>query len=145
VASAGNDSSRTRKYPAAHSNVLGVTGLHCLGEGQYSAFSGSNYYSAQLYPISGIYNFAEGVYAGMSTSTIWYQDNIFHYYDYFGGTSAAAPQVTSLAYHLYSFDNDASYQDVWHHIVETRDNSTDQSGTRPVAGILDFDHAIQTW
>jgi subtilisin family serine protease len=145
VASAGNDGLHVRRYPAAHSNVLGVTGLFCMGEGQYSAYSGSNWYYDNTYPISGIFSFTEGRDYAQTTSTPYYEYPQYQYYDGFGGTSAAAPQVSALAYHLYSHRPNVTYQEVWYQIKESRDKGTDQGGVRPMAGILDFDKAITTW
>ena len=65
----------------------------------------------------------------------------------FGDTSAAAPQVAALAYHLYSKYPElgqTSYDKVPYRIVEQRRKSLD-AVLYPLKGVADYHAAIGGW
>ena len=161
IASAGNDGEETKKYPAAYERVLSVTGLTAVLErdvqqGLYfdldstlhvSTFGYcSNYYDdEEVYPVSGIYYCRvnpSSVSRGYSTCT--YQDSDGDYYDHFGGTSAAVPCVTALAFHLYDAKPTVDWRDVYERIVETRNDSYAIQNP-PIAGLVDYQAALNGW
>jgi subtilisin family serine protease len=143
VACAGNEGIACREYPAAHSNVLGVSGYWYDPNGmsmaaRYYPHADSNFnFNQSVYPISGI--FAIQRYSG---GEFQYDNSLLPvtpvdhpYYSWttysgeyipFSGTSAAAPQISALAYHLYSRrpalsgPNSTTYTEIWNHIVSTR-------------------------
>ncbi len=158
VASAGNvpqSPGNTLSYPAAHDNVLGVSGLITNYSGsQYWRWLngwGSNYrYDYyQTYPVSGIYDFREHYYDWWNFDT-WISRTTsvpgnWQYatqYDWFGGTSACAPEAAALASLLYTERPWVSYRTVWNRIVSTRDGSTARF---PIAGLMDFEEALTGW
>jgi hypothetical protein len=112
VASAGNDIAGKLLYPAAHDLVLGVTGVQYNPNGRtllerYTPQSRSNYMPDQTYPVSGVFNFNPN--QDYSRTAVTPLDDPAYNpgtrsteYMTFWGTSAAAPQVAALAYHLYS-------------------------------------------
>jgi subtilisin family serine protease len=134
VASAGNDMAGKLLYPAAHDLVLGVTGVEYNPFGRtlqerYGKQTRSNYMPDQTYPVSGIFD----IVYDYSTTAVTpldhpaYNPGTFsHEYLWFNGTSAAAPQVAALAYHLYSRRpnlsgaNSTNRQEVEGQIVSTR-------------------------
>ncbi|MCD6119535.1 S8 family serine peptidase [bacterium] len=167
VGAAGNDAGEKRVFPAAYSNVLGVSGLwtNYWGSTWYPYITyegeryGSNYINDgyQTYPVSGIYDFFDGS-RHMSTATpgitsalggidgdVLHGDGIIGDYYHINGTSAAAPQVSALAFHLYTARPSATYQEVWERIVSTRDHSLDQTDEHQIAGPADYDAALTGW
>ncbi len=146
VASAGNERKHLRTYPAAHDNVLGVSGLRTNFYGTQwdtgEIGNGSNYFSDNYttYPVSGIYDFMDFMSGSRHLSTI-----PFSGYDHFNGTSACAPQVSSLAFHLYRIRPDSTYIQVQARIVNTRRRDLDQTGAVPIAGIANYYAAINGW
>lgn len=161
VAGAGNDYSNVRNYPAAFDNVLGVSGLFTNREGSvwyhwYSSNAGwaSNYRNDgyATYPVSGICDFTERYYphylwVGRTTSIgfypYYYQGDYYNlWYWHFNGTSAATPEVAALAACLYDRRPYRNYTSVWNRIVDTRDDSKARGY---VAGLVDYDAAIEGW
>lgn len=117
VASAGNKGRNAPVYPAAYEPVLGVTGWQFNPNGttpatRYLVQPASNYMYDDTYPVSGIFNI--GLDDGQTAynwgwTLVTPVDHPAYSYGTlaitpreFSGTSAAAPQVSALAYHLYS-------------------------------------------
>jgi hypothetical protein len=112
VGAAGNDGQHKLMYPAAHDNVLGVTGgrayLQAGWSWWYEAHPGSNYWDLVVpqensaYPVSGIYGFLDSSHHQLlpvpdgDGTTIDYAQ-----YDAAGGTSEATAQISALAFLLY--------------------------------------------
>lgn|GEM_PF-826660 len=156
VASAGNEHSHLRRYPAAYDNVLGVSGLITNAPGtwwdDYYGGYGSNYFSdPDTYPVSGIFDFREHIddpypfdywsWYGRSTSipgTKWWAGS----YDHFNGTSAAAPQVSALAHALYDRADWRLWWMVRNRIVIKRDDSKARG---QLAGLADYHAALDGW
>jgi hypothetical protein len=128
VGSAGNDGAATLSYPAAHDNVLGVTGAMAHRQQnntwRYSAHHDSNYWALtyptenSAYAISGIYAFdndpdkiqhPNDVFSGFQALPVppgWGNDSEEFldgamYYTFNGATSSAAAQISALAFLLY--------------------------------------------
>ncbi|MCD6282506.1 S8/S53 family peptidase [bacterium] len=162
VAAAGNDYSAVRSYPAAFDNVLGVSGLFTnrFGTTWHHYYSparwGSNYRNDgyATYPVSGICDFIERyynpipqgwdtIYVGRTLSTAYFpwQHND-QWYRHFNGTSAATPEVAALAACLYGRKPYRNYRSVWNRIVDSRDDSKARGY---VAGLVDYDAAIEGW
>jgi hypothetical protein len=171
VASAGNDCTAGLQSPAGLDVVLGVSGLVCTSYGMQwfpnvtpspGIHQGSNYWFDQnpqnplsrRYPVSGIYGFTN------STHTEWYDLGYStaspvnvgtpssHYWP-FSGTSFAAPQVAALAAVLRMRRPSATYAEVAARIVNTRDIPTENMMWNtygiPLAGLVDYDAALQGW
>src|SRR5690606_20892814 len=148
VASAGNEAGQRRAYPAAHSNVLGVSGLDYDANSDTYTYrlrtfperNSSNFMPDDTYPVSGVYTMDDfetytavthplpghwGYFDGVGNDWL-YDHPKYTYYLPFGGTSAAAPQVSALAYYLYSWKPyinpvpQTDYEEVWDRIVDTR-------------------------
>ncbi len=167
VASAGNDGANTRQYPAAYDEVLGVSGLwkhvNYNSNVWYDSVlggDGSNYYSDnyQTYPVSGIYDYFDPTFAiqfvaqstsppGLVTKPADSLRNPSGLYQHMNGTSACAPQVAGLAAIMFSRRSGGGYwrDDVWEHIVNTRDDSMIAGFSRPLAGVVDYEEALTTW
>jgi subtilisin family serine protease len=156
VAAAGNEASERRSYPAAFSNVLGVSALITDPTGtqwhrtHYRLGGGSNFISDnfQTYPLSGLYGFTE--YGRAMTTDApprasepgYSATNTSAHYGDFGGTSMATPQVASLAITLYSLRPDATRQEVEARMISTRNRATERY---PIAGIVDWRAALRGW
>jgi hypothetical protein len=150
VAGAGNDGAHVLSYPAAHSNVLGVTGAiahrQLNGTWRFSANPNSNYWDLtspmdnSAYPISGSYSldnspntvlYPQDTYSGHQAFPIppgngmLVDDALYYAED--GGTSSATAQVSALAFLLYDARVRqtgsflaSSYPEVRHRIVHQR-------------------------
>jgi len=122
VGAAGNSYPGVHKlmYPAAHSNVLGVTGALATfigaGEWRFDAHEDSNYWDLawpqenSAYPVSGIFGFTQPLIGGPYEQWLPVPDctnsdyfNVVDGAQYFkgGGTSEATAQVSALAFLLY--------------------------------------------
>jgi subtilisin family serine protease len=179
VCAAGNDGTNKRMYPASHDNVLGVSALD-FHPGQSPSIwynliqdRSSNYYLGQnYYPVSGFfvcgarsnawryfhdYSCLNNFGWGASTAPLPGFGGFFppggwnDTYEVLGGTSAAVPQVSALAYHLYSRKPGSSWVDVKSRIVNTRGRTiggvrlTLDNTTYNVKGPADFVEAINGW
>ncbi len=164
IGSAGNEGGQKRAYPAAHSNVLGVSGLDYdpdFNQFWYQNRSGdsSNYMPDATYPVSGVYTITAGEtnlrrYTAITPPLGGYWGSIpteQWYYKWFGGTSCAAPQVSALAYHLYSRkpylspSPQADYLSVSNRIVNTRISYMEPGFTHPLKGPANFHDALTGW
>ncbi|MBN2082168.1 S8/S53 family peptidase [bacterium] len=168
IASAGNQGIAVRAYPAAHSNVLGVSGYWYNPNGtsissRFYPHERSNYnYNQDVYPVSGIYNInsQSGDIDWPTLLPITPEDHPYYKwttysneYRPFSGTSAAAPQISALAYHLYSRrpnlsgPSSTTYTEVWDHIVTTR--MLNEHGyyhdIYPYRAPADYHRAIDSW
>lgn len=159
VASAGNEGKNARVYPAAYSNVLGVSGLdwNSLTDTfsyTHRADDSTNYMIDETYPISGVYRVAgeRGYTLVTPTSHPYY----YHWqwafgldaYRPFSGTSAAAPQVSALAYHLFSKYPEigqTNYHEVWDQIVQHRGPPHEVEPGIEVKGMVNFQGSIDNW
>jgi hypothetical protein len=170
VASAGNHRDSftygVYVYPAAFENVLGVTGLDAYIEynSQLHRYfdvaywghdsdpgCGSNYYSASVYPVSAPYDVqripsqSSGIAVNLSLDI--YIDKSSGYAS-LSGTSASAPCISALAFHLYDLadqhNNSVNRQIVMDHIIESVDQGTAWNNP-PIAGIVSYNTAITTW
>jgi hypothetical protein len=173
VAGAGNEGQRVLKYPAAHPNVLGVTGAIAtfLGAGQWNfdAHEDSNYWDLawpqenSAYPVSGIFGFTPPEIGDPYEQWLPVPDcsnrDYYHTVDgaqYFkgGGTSEATAQVSALAFLLY----DKKVRDtgdplacnrnlVKHQIVHTSGSTMMYQGdpTHVLGGVVSFWEALRYW
>lgn len=160
VAGAGNDSDYGLYYPAAFADVMGVTGMEGTVDGNelsetFRQHPGSNYYDCSHYPVSAFYEFffipAEGSgqpeHDSLWTTVFPFESWPYYtsYYGWFGGTSAATPQVAALAARLfqsggYFVSTEASRMLVWNRIVNTTREPRGQ-----IAGIVDYEAALEDW
>jgi hypothetical protein len=169
VGAAGNDGQRVLKYPAAHDNVLGVTGgtATFLGAGQwgFTADPGSNYWDLawpqenSAYPVSGIYGFTQPEVGGPYTQWLPRPEGAGvpvdgAQYGSCGGTSEATAQVSALAFLLY--DKKArqtgnplacSRYLVKHQIVHTSGSTMMYQGdpNHVLGGVVSFWEALRYW
>lgn len=163
---AGNDSREGRFYPAAYSNVLGVSGLDydflsILNNYSYTARSSdaSNFMrdSGASYPVSGIYIMRDETGNCGYTAVTPFADPSYNphlwaggddCYIRFSGTSAAAPQIAAIAFHLYSRKPNplqTNYHAVWDRIVNTRDTSVWNENSSPLRAPANLRAAITGW
>jgi hypothetical protein len=115
AAVAGNPGQRKLMYPAAHSNVLGVTGALAVyaggGDWNFQVHPESNYWDLvepqenSAYPVSGIYAFFPKPDAQWLPCPTMPQGWLLRLdgadYDVSGGTSEAAAQISALGFLLY--------------------------------------------
>jgi len=143
--------------------VLGVSGYDYnpnTGVSSYTQEPGdsSNYYTlANIYPVSGYYlvgtrkldgsvddNFG---YTAITPPLPAYRDTIqprFRDYFPFGGTSAAVPQISALAYHLYSRRPASTRTEVANRIINTRRSQLDIAGLN-LKGPASYADALSGW
>lgn len=167
VAAAGNSGAEARWYPAAHSNVMGVTGYWYDPEAtdKYYPHQDSNWSPIEdVYEVSGIFDIApvwidvnnDGIDDGLlqpnftaNTKRGDYSYALSQRYNPFNGTSAAVPQIAALAYHLYSRrpnlsgPGSTSYGEVLQHIKAYRMPGEDAPGMMKAPA--DFRRAINNW
>jgi hypothetical protein len=174
VASAGNGNpgGNVNRYPAALSNVLGVTGALAsyvqdpvthLWSWSFTPHPGSNYHNdTTTYQVSGIYGFASTAFTEYAAKTPGslkagdsYEDGqpSGDVYGPLGGTSECAAQVSALAALLYDkkwrdTGNDlaSSYTAVEAQITGTRSpNMVQSSPYKLLPGVINIQGALSTW
>lgn len=174
VASAGNykeeydDDCYGLYYPAAYADVMGVTGMYGLvfhenDDGDFmeelNQHPGTHYFNTYVYPVSAFFdfNYDPPEWSGQPKNylhpSLWTTvlpntsppPYYTTYYDHFMGTSAAAPQVAALAARLfqqagYMMPTEANRMLVWNRIV-----STIREQREHIAGIVDYEAALEDW
>jgi len=159
VASAGNEATYGLFYPAAYDKVMGVTGMMGQLRAQnmqetLTQHPNTNYYNTTKYPCSAFYGynfypspgspFTSPV-ASLVSTGIGYDAQLGSYgYGMFGGTSAAAPEVSALAARLFEhrilLPTEGARLLVWNRIV-----STLREPRGSIAGIVDYEAALEGW
>jgi hypothetical protein len=169
VAGAGNDNKQARVYPAAHDNVLGVTGVDYNSLTSVFSYThrtpqnggSSNWWPDNItYPVSGVYSEVNGFSFTAITPPLsgyeseFWQHNIWdeRLYKRFSGTSAAAPQVSALAYHLFSKKAENGITIIyppgtamWKQVTQKITNSANGGDIGPVNGIIKYQNAFNGW
>ncbi|MBN2083455.1 S8/S53 family peptidase, partial [bacterium] len=169
VASAGNSCAQEIRFPAALPEVLGVSGLWTVEEGDLwfpylgkagEPIAGSTWWpdAAQPpedrhYQISAIMGFRRDD-APVRRALGWLpatpiEDELESHYCDFYGNSFATPQVAGLAALLFDTRPAATYDEVKNRIVYTRNQSIEnemlfQWGV-PLAGLVDYEEALDGW
>jgi hypothetical protein len=169
IGSAGNDGKHTLQYPAAHDNVLGVTGALAWRQTEhplnftYTVHEDSNYWGIvyppenSAYAVSGIYQFVEPdaqllpVPPGNNNYDIIYDSAR---YNLAGGTSESTAQISALAFLLYDAKARqtgnplaSSWQNVRYRITHTKqpDITFNNDPNHKIAGVADFGNALCGW
>ena len=168
IAGAGNQSTHKLVYPAAYSNVLGVTGALAsrLEDGinwHFDVDPLSNYWDIvyrdvnAVYAVSGIYGFANefsGCQALPSPPGLGYENDSAIYDITDGGTSSAAAQISALAFLLYDAKARqtgnvlaSSYPTVRNRIINTQMALLidENNPNHRMAGVANFMCALNAW
>lgn len=118
--------------------------------------SGSNYRNDgyATYPISGIYDIVQftdiNIYrgevwpAGRSTAPPWGGQSA-GMYEHMNGTSNASPEVAALAALLYAAHPERQNWQVRQRIISTRDTSMEGTLQHPIAGLVNYEAALNGW
>jgi subtilisin family serine protease len=163
VASAGNEGQEGRKYPAAYSNVLGVTGWYAAWQatpapgkwvwaetGTYGGSASSSNYMVDgyaTYEVSGIYAYTGHVDYIYSTYPPYNSySGTSHEYTYFAKTSCCAPEISALAFQLYTKTPGTTSSQVWSHITGPASKHPDFTTPSPRrAQVVDYLTSLGSW